>query len=215
MQILENTQLTEHRCKHLIPACELSHTNSDCHHTCERICWTEFCSERRLVERKRICLDSYVVSQFDHKSTDCNPFHFKTHLTDYIPIVSKTDLLTFIGQCIKNQMQRLLSFLTVLLCGKNILHAQMLALRNDALLDAAMIPNVSVEIVTTSQTSISITTLGSYRIWGKKGKTIGVLPEFRWWFTGTPLSRFYLGAGVAGGHYDLQLHNQFYKGRFY
>ena len=27
-----------------------------CHHTCEHNCWTEFCSEKRLVERIRICL---------------------------------------------------------------------------------------------------------------------------------------------------------------
>ena len=48
-----------------------------CHHTFEHSCWTEPCSEKRLIERIRICLRTYQPFVLDCKVAKSSPFHFK------------------------------------------------------------------------------------------------------------------------------------------
>ena len=64
--------------------------------------------------------------------------------------------------------------------------AQLLAVKTNALMDVATVPNLGLEIITGGKTSIVASVYGTSSFWGKNVKLIGVKPEFRYWFNGRP-----------------------------
>ncbi len=94
-------------------------------------------------------------------------------------------------------------------------HAQLLALKTNALMDVAMVPNLGLEVVTGGKTSLNASVFGTPYFWGKDVRLIGVKPEFRYWFNGRPLTREFIGIGGAITAYDITWGNQRYKGDAY
>lgn len=105
-------------------------------------------------------------------------------------------------------------FLLVILCMfvLTAVRAQMLGLKTNLLKDGACMPNVSLEIATGSRTTLSTEIFGSVKSWGHRFKTVGVAPELRWWFGGRTFSRFFLGVGAKGMHYDIAWKGENYRG---
>lgn len=108
-------------------------------------------------------------------------------------------------------MKRILLILMLVL-SVGIARAQMLTLKTDVAMDAAWIPNVGVDFVTGGKTSVGLTAFGSLNVWGNRCRTLGAMPEFRYWFNGRPMTRFFVGASLIGVVYDMQWGDEIYKG---
>ena len=113
-------------------------------------------------------------------------------------------------------MKRLLFIIVVIASlGVPRVNAQLLAVKNNVLADVAMAPNLSIEVVTGGKTSLSATVIGAVSFYGKDVQVIGVMPEFRYWFNGRPLTREFIGISGAVAEYDITWTNQRYKGDAY
>lgn len=93
--------------------------------------------------------------------------------------------------------------------------AQLLAVKTNALMDVAMVPNLGIEVATGNNTSLCVNGFASWSIYGMTAKTYGVIPEFRYWLSGTPFSNFFIGGGVALAHYDITVSETRYNGATY
>ena len=100
----------------------------------------------------------------------------------------------------------------LLLGGTSTLQAQKIAVKTDALMLAAMTPNVSGELIVGERTSVCLTAFGNTKPWGKDIKMVGVIPELRYWFNGRPLIRQYVGIAALGTHYDITWKEDMYQG---
>lgn len=105
----------------------------------------------------------------------------------------------------------LLIFLFMAL-GASQLKAQLIAIKTDALLDCAMTPNVGLEIVTGERTSLGLSVLGNKNPWGQDISMIGVIPEFRYWFSGRPMNKQFVGIAALGSNYDIVWGNKIFMG---
>ena len=93
--------------------------------------------------------------------------------------------------------------------------AQLLALKTNALLDVAMVPNLGMELVIGEKTSLNASAFGSVKIYGNEVKTLGAQGEMRYWFNGRPLTREFIGiAGSAIAH-NIVWRGQRYRGDAY
>jgi hypothetical protein len=97
--------------------------------------------------------------------------------------------------------------------------AQRLAVKTNVLSWAAGTPDLGVELVTGERTSLSFSVFGSYNpYWrdksaGESSTSFLVLqPEFRFWFNGRPLTRFYAGVNALAAAYDFPLSGILHKG---
>ena len=88
-------------------------------------------------------------------------------------------------------------FFLLLLCSFPTLHAQQLAVKTNGLMLAAMAPNIGCEFVVGERSSIDISAFGAVNIYGNKAKMIGLLPEYRYWFNGRPMTREFVGIAAA------------------
>ena len=94
-------------------------------------------------------------------------------------------------------------FFLLLLCSFPTLHAQQLAVKTNGLMLAAMAPNIGCEFVVGERSSIDISAFGAVNIYGNKAKMIGLLPEYRYWFNGRPMTREFVGIAALGVSYDM------------
>lgn len=90
--------------------------------------------------------------------------------------------------------------------------AQLLALKTDVLWDLAMVPNLGMELVTGNKTSVGLSVLGASRPWGCDMEVYGLQPEFRYWFSGHPMFREFIGLGLLGANYDIKWGSEHYDG---
>ncbi|MCR5334314.1 MAG: DUF3575 domain-containing protein [Bacteroidaceae bacterium] len=93
--------------------------------------------------------------------------------------------------------------------------AQKLALRNNALLDIACVPNLSLDVALGRKTSISIEGFASWTLYGHKFKTYGVIPEFRYWFAGRTFTHWFVGVDMILAAYKVQFRSTLYDGECY
>ena len=96
----------------------------------------------------------------------------------------------------------LLIFLFMAL-GASQLRAQLIAVKTDALWDCAMVPNLGIELVTGERTSVGLSAFGSKNPWGKDISLVAVMPEFRYWFSGRPMNKHFVGLAALGTNYDI------------
>lgn len=104
--------------------------------------------------------------------------------------------------------------LLIILCLASLAtaRAQMLGVKTNVLKNAAMMPNISLEVATGSKTSLSAELFGSTKSWGHRFRTIGAAPEWRWWFGGRTFDRFFLGVGAKVIHYDFEWQDEMRRG---
>lgn len=112
-------------------------------------------------------------------------------------------------------MRRIL--LWIFLCSASVwtIKAQSLALKTDALWDLAMTPNLGLELVMGNRTSINLSVFGNHKPWGQNIQMYGLQPEFRYWFSGHPMFREFIGVGLLGVNYDIRWKNEIYDGDAY
>ena len=105
-------------------------------------------------------------------------------------------------------------FFLLLLCSFPTLHAQQLAVKTNGLMLAAMAPNIGCEFVVGERSSIDISAFGAVNIYGNKAKMIGLLPEYRYWFNGRPMTREFVGIAALGVSYDITWGDRIYQGDY-
>ena len=90
--------------------------------------------------------------------------------------------------------------------------AQLFAVSTDVLHDVLMAPSVGFELVTGERTTLGLSGYGAYHPWGNQSKFVVVQPEFRYFFSGRPMSREFVGIGAIGALYDVQWAGKHYEG---
>ena len=112
----------------------------------------------------------------------------------------------------KSMKRYLLLFILFLTLGTFQMRAQLLALKTDVLWDVAMTPNLGLELVTSGKTSVGIYGFANKNPWGRKMRMLGAMPEFRYWFSGRPMNRAFIGIGGVIADYEFNFRNKFYDG---
>lgn len=97
--------------------------------------------------------------------------------------------------------------------------AQRVAVKSNLLYLAAAAPDLGAELVVGEKTSLSISVFGTWSpYWrdrsleGQPTKLLALQPEFRYWFNGRPLTRFYAGVYGLGAAYDFPFKEVVHKG---
>ena len=85
--------------------------------------------------------------------------------------------------------------LSAFLCGQR-LGAQQIAVHMNALDYVLMTPDVGLDFVTGEKTTVGLNISGHWRPYGFTSKLISVQPQFRYWFSGRPLNREYVGVSA-------------------
>jgi len=92
------------------------------------------------------------------------------------------------------------------------LRAQMVAVNTDVLMDALQLPSLGAELVIGERSTIGLNAFGGYHPWGKKVQVIGVQPEYRYYFSGRPMSRYFVGLGGLLTSHDITWSGKVYNG---
>ena len=90
--------------------------------------------------------------------------------------------------------------------------AQLFAVSTDMLHDVLMAPSIGLELVTGERTTLGLSGYGAYHPWGNQSKFAVVQPEFRYFFSGRPMSREFVGIGAIGAIYDCHWAGKVYEG---
>ena len=99
-----------------------------------------------------------------------------------------------------------------LFCGREAF-AQQFAVKTNALSSLALqSPDFGVEIVAGERSSVSLSVAGHYMPYGLNTKLITVQPQYRFWFSGRPLVREYVGVAALYAGYDIRLKDNIYNG---
>lgn len=90
--------------------------------------------------------------------------------------------------------------------------AQMLAVNTDVAMDALMAPNIGLELTVANQSTLSLNTLISHKSWGKDAQVAAIQPEYRYYLSGRPMNKFFLGIGGIASVYDVDIKDKRYDG---
>ena len=90
--------------------------------------------------------------------------------------------------------------------------AQRIAVKANAAMYAALTPNVSFEVVTGERTSADFTLFGHVNPYGYDSRVIGLQPQFKYWLSGRPMVREYIGVTGLALSYDSTWKNVTYEG---
>lgn len=90
--------------------------------------------------------------------------------------------------------------------------AQMVAANVDALWLATLSPNIGFELVVGERSTFSLNGLFAMKPLGKDIKITAVQPEYRYYFSGRPMFREFIGIGGIGGVYDIKWSGKVYDG---
>ncbi len=90
--------------------------------------------------------------------------------------------------------------------------AQQVAVRANALSWALLTPDLGFDVITGEHTSLVFSAFGHYKPYGLDSKMAAVQGEFRYWFSGRPLAREYIGATLFGATYDIHSSSRVYAG---
>lgn len=99
-----------------------------------------------------------------------------------------------------------------LFAGQQEARAQQVGVKTNALMWAAMTPNLGCEVVVGEHSSIDFSAFGHYKPYGMDSKLIAFQPEYRYWFNGRPMIREYVGAAAMVANYDMNVRNFVYSG---
>lgn len=91
----------------------------------------------------------------------------------------------------------------------NVIYAQRLAVKTNTLLLGNFTPNLTFSIIGTEKTSIELTGFHSVGKTPLKTDLTGFQVEMRYWFSGRPLNRFFIGGALTALRYDTSLIGDF------
>lgn len=93
--------------------------------------------------------------------------------------------------------------------------AQMFVLGTEATSDLLMAPALSMELVTGNKSSVSLSGIycgGSWLGALKEAKVTALQPEYRFWFSGRPIHKWFVGVGGIGALYNITHKSKVYDG---
>ena len=109
-------------------------------------------------------------------------------------------------------MKRLSLLINILLFTACATRAQMLAVNTDVAMDALMAPNIGVEMTVADKSTLSLNALIAHKPWGRNAQIAAIQPEYRYYFTGRPMQRLFVGIGALGSVYDVEIKDKRYDG---
>ena len=101
--------------------------------------------------------------------------------------------------------------LSAFLCGQR-LGAQQIAVHINALKYALVTPEAGVDMVVGGKTTAGVSVSGHWHPYGLDSRLMSVQPQFRYWFSGRPFNREYIGVSALYSTYDMTLSSRVYKG---
>ena len=90
--------------------------------------------------------------------------------------------------------------------------AQKIAANVDALWLATFTPNIGVELVVGERSTLSLNGLFAMKPLGKDIKIKAIQPEYRYYFSGRPMYKEFIGLGAIGATYDIKWAGKVYDG---
>ena len=87
--------------------------------------------------------------------------------------------------------------------GCGMAHAQLAAVKTNALLWGNLTPNISMELVTASKFSLEGTVFYGLNKTPLDAQLKGAQAEFRYWIAGRPMTRSFIGLSVSGLRYTV------------
>ena len=109
-------------------------------------------------------------------------------------------------------MKRLLLAVVVATMWAAGARAQMLAVNVDGLWLATLTPNIGAELVVGERSTLGLHGLFATKPLGKDMKIKAIQPEYRYFFSGRPMYREFIGVGAIGATYDIKWAGKVYDG---
>ena len=92
--------------------------------------------------------------------------------------------------------------------------AQQVGVKTNALMWACATPNLGCEIVVGEKYSLDLSAFGHYNPYGIKSEVIAFQPELRYWFSGRPMTREYIGVSAMVANYDMMINSREVGGKY-
>lgn len=102
--------------------------------------------------------------------------------------------------------------LGLMLCCASEAAAQRLAVKTDAVKWAMMMPNAGIEFALGQRWTFDISVYGGYKMYGYDAKLFTAQPEVRYWLSGRPIARAYVGATAFASHFDMEWDSEYHNG---
>ena len=90
--------------------------------------------------------------------------------------------------------------------------AQQIGVKTNALMWTALTPNVECEVVVGQRSSLDLSIFGHYDPYGLESRLFALQPEYRYWFSGRPMTREFVGVSAMVADYDMIIKNHVYDG---
>ena len=90
--------------------------------------------------------------------------------------------------------------------------AQLFVVSSEVTSDLLLAPSLGLEIVTGNRSSVSVNALITNGLLGKDFKLTAIQPEYRYWFSGRPINKWFVGAGAIGAIFDVKHKGKVYDG---
>lgn len=90
--------------------------------------------------------------------------------------------------------------------------AQQIGLKTNALMWTALTPNIGCEVVVGQRSSLDLSIFGHYDPYGLESRLFALQPEYRYWFSGRPMTREFVGVSAMVADYNMIIRNHVYDG---
>lgn len=90
--------------------------------------------------------------------------------------------------------------------------AQIVAVNTDLAMDACLAPNLGVEFGLNAKSSLSVNALHGSHAFFSDIKMTAVQPEWRFYFSGRPMYRHFVGIGAVAASYESHIDKKVYNG---
>lgn len=112
---------------------------------------------------------------------------------------------------ITNRLRTLFVGILFIFSVSNV-YSQHLSIKTNGLMLGAGLPNLGVELVTSKKTSLELSAFAGYHPYKIDFVTIGLIPEFKYWFSGRAMARSYVGVSLLANSYNLKWKERRYEG---
>ncbi len=93
------------------------------------------------------------------------------------------------------------------------MNAQMMAVKSDLVKNGAMIPNLGIELVVGNKTTLGLDIMGTNDTWwAEYTRIIAIAPCIKYWFSGRPMTRQFVGLSTHLANYNLHIGKEIHQG---
>lgn len=100
----------------------------------------------------------------------------------------------------------------VLLLLPTAMSAQLLSVNTDVAWDAYMSPNLGFELTVADKSTLQINALTVQKPYGLDFRGTAIQPEYRYYFSGRPMHKHFVGIGAIGAVYKADIKGKEYDG---